>query len=616
MLLVMVKYVRYFSFLIGIVLIFGYVEKTFAQDINLVATVDRNVLTLNDRLQLTLTINGTQDANPPSFPSIDGFTLLYGPKITAQTSIVNGVVSVSKGFTYVLQPTAKGKFVIGPSTVEYKGKVCTSSPINVEVVDTPQSSQSASPDLEKLVFVELSTDKNEAYIYEQVVLSFKFYFQKGLPISDIDYAAPATKNFMEEKLGDQRQYEEIRGGIAYSVLELRTALFPMVSGELAVSPARLKCNLVIQQRRQQDTPIDNLFNDAFFDDFFGRGQKRYPMERVTGAISLKVKPLPDQGKPKDFNGAVGSFNMDASIKTQHVKVGDPITLSMSVYGDGNIQTISEPLLVLNNEKDFKLYPAESSTQITNRDEVIRGRKVFSKVIEPQKTDLKFTPVIMFSFFDPRTGQYKTITKEPMPIVVEAGEQELPIQLTISGGNALLQKQQAQILIKHILPIMTNLSSLRNQGDSVYKNPFIIACLSFPAITVIASFFITRHKERLQTDIGYARNKRAHAIAKKRLAKAQFALFNNTPAEFYSSLSRAMADYLADKFNISAASASGDNVSVLLKQRGVGDDIAEDVSHCLTNFDYRRFSKDGGTKNEMDQSLKLAEQLITKLERQL
>ena len=77
----MVKYVRYFSFLIGIVLIFGYVEKTFAQDINLVATVDRNVLTLNDRLQLTLTINGTQDANPPSFPSIDGFTLLYGPKL-------------------------------------------------------------------------------------------------------------------------------------------------------------------------------------------------------------------------------------------------------------------------------------------------------------------------------------------------------------------------------------------------------------------------------------------------------------------------------------------------------------------------------------------------------
>ena len=610
------KYIRCFGFLILIIIIFGCVEKTFAQDINLAATVDRNVLTPNDRLQLTLTINGTQDTSPPLFPSIEGFTLLYGPKITAQTSIVNGVVSVSKGFTYVLQPAAKGKFIIGPSTVEYKGKGYTSSPINVEVVDTPQSSQSTSSTLEKLVFVELSTDKNEAYIYEQVVLSFKFYFQKGLPISDIDYAAPATKNFMEEKLGDQRQYEEIRDGIAYSVLELRSALFPMVSGELTVSPAKLKCNLVVQQRRQQDSSFDNFFNDAFLDDFFGRGQKRYPIERVAGAITLKVKPLPEQGKPKDFNGAVGSFNMDASIKTQHVRVDDPITLSMSVYGDGNIQTISEPLLVLNNEKDFKLYPAESSTQITNREEVIRGRKVFSKVIEPQKTDLEFTPAIKFSFFDPHAGQYKIITKDPMPIIVESGEQEIPIQLTISGSSALLQKQQAQLLTKDILPIMTNLSSLRNQGDGIYKNPFIITCLSIPTIAVIVSFFITKHKEKLQTDIGYARNKRAHAVARKRLAKARLALSHNAPAEFYSSLSKAMADYLADKFNISAASASGDNVNVLLRQRGIDDDVAENVSRCLTDFDYRRFSKDAGTKDGMDQSLRFAEQLIAKLERQL
>src|SRR5574337_454064 len=105
---------------------------------------------------------------------------------------------------------------------------------------------------------------------------------------------------------------------------------------------------------------------------------------------------------------------------------------MSVYGEGNIQTINEPVLIVNNENDFKLYPAESSTQITNREELIRGRKVFSKVIEPQKTNLKSTPAIVFSFFDPRVGQYKTITKEPMPIVVEAGEQEVPIQLTQSG----------------------------------------------------------------------------------------------------------------------------------------------------------------------------------------
>jgi hypothetical protein len=613
----MVKYARFFSLCIGIAIIFGCIEKTFAEDISLTATIDRNSLTLNDRLQLTLTIHGTQDTSPPSFPSIDGFTLLFGPKISAQTNIINGVVSVSKGYTYVLQPAAKGRFTIGPSAVEYKGKVYSSSPVTVEVVGAASSSGSQTPDLGKLVFVELRTDKNEAYIYEQVVLSFRFYFQKGLPVADIDYVAPSTKNFMEEKLGDQRQYEEIRDGIAYNVLELRTALFPMVSGDLVVSPAKLKCNLILQQRREQrDSPFDSFFSDAFFDDFFGRGQKRYPVERTTGSITVKVKTLPEQGKPKEFNGAVGAYNMDVSIKTLHVKIGDPITLSLSVYGEGNIQTINEPLLVLNNAKDFKLYPAESNTQITNREELIRGRKVFSKVIEPQKTDLESIPAVVFSFFDPRAGQYRTITKEPIPIVVETGEQEIPIQLTLSGSNIASAKQQAQILTQDILPIMTNLSSLQNQGEYIYKNSFIIGCLSIPAIAVIVSFFITRHKEKLQTDIGYARDKRAYAIAKKRLAMAKSALSQNAPKEFYASLSKSMADYLADKFNISAANATGDKVGILLKHRGVDDNIIEEVSRCLTDFDYRRFSKDGGTKEEMDHSLKLAEQLIAKLERQL
>ncbi len=610
-------YYRYFYILFFAIIIFASTGKTFAQDIRLTATVDQNVLTINDQLKLTVTVYGTQDTAPPAFPNIDGFTLLFGPQISAQTRILNGDVSVSKGYTYVLQPTAKGRFTIGPSTVEYQGNIYSSDPITVEVVEITRSPASQTPDFEKLVFVELSTDKLEPYIYEQVVLSFKFYFQKGLPVSDIDYAAPATKNFMEEKLGDQRQYEEIRDGIIYNVLELRTALFPMVSGELTISPAKVTCNLIIRQRKdRRNTSPDSIFDDAFFDDFFSREQKRYPIERSTRSIHLTVKPLPEHGKPGDFKGAVGTYHMEVSTRAQQVKVGDPITLSMSVYGEGNIQTISEPVLILNNERDFKLYPAESHTQITNREELIRGRKMFSKVIEPQTTDVKFTPAIVFSFFDPRTGQYKTITKEPMPIIVEAGEQEVPIQLTFSSDKTLLLKQQPRILTHDILPIMTNISSLQEQGNRVYKNPFVIACLSIPSIAVIASFVITKNKERLQTDTGYARKKRAHAAVKRRLEGAQSILCQNRPAEFYSCLSKAVSDYLADKLNIPPASASEDRVGALLRQRGVGDDTIAEVSRCLIDLDHRRFSKEGGTEGERAHFLRLAEGLITKLEKQL
>lgn len=606
----------YFCIVVSAMIFFGGMGKIFARDIRLTATVDQNILTLQDRLELTLTIHGTQDTAHPSFPTIEGFTLLYGPSISAQTRIINGEVAVSKAYTYALQPTAKGKFTIGPSVVEYKGEKYSSQPLTVEVVDVPRQSASQAPNLEKLVFVELSADKNEAYVYEQVILSFTFYFQKGLPVGDIDYEAPVTKNFMEEKLGDQRQYEEIRDGIIYNVLELRTALFPMVSGELTVSPAKVKCNLIVQQRRGRNTPSDSFFGDAFFDDFFGRDQKRYPVERTTESITLRVKPLPEQGKPKEFKGAVGTFDMEVSTQAQRVKVGDPITLSMSVYGEGNIQTIHEPVLAVDKEDDFKLYPAESNTQITSREEVIRGRKVFSKVIEPQKPDLKFTPAIVFSFFDPRAGQYKTITKEPIPITVEAGEQEVPIQLTLSHDKALPVKQQVQLLAEDILPIMTNLSALRNQGNYLYRNPFIAGCLFIPVVAVVASFLLSRHKERLASDIGYARARRAHAVTKKRLEEARTALRQNQPEEFYACLSRAMSDYLADKFNVAPASATEDKVADLLKQRGVEDGIGGEVSRLLTEFDHRRFSRESGTLDEMEHALKLAEELITKMERQL
>ncbi|MDR4507558.1 MAG: BatD family protein [Candidatus Brocadiaceae bacterium] len=613
----MSKYVRYGGLWMGIIVFLGFAGNALAQEIRITATVDQTILTLNDQLQLTITIHGTQDSSPPSFPDIDGFQLLFGPKISTQTSIVNGAVSMSKGYSYVLQPKDVGKFTIGPSTLKYKGKEYSSSPLPVEVVPTRRSTGSRSPDLEKLIFVELSAHKKEVYVYEQTVLSFKLYFQKGLPISGIDYVAPATKNFMEERLGEQRQYEEVREGIIYNVLELRTALFPIVSGELTISPAKLQCDLIIRQHRgRRSSNYGGFFEDSFFDDFFSNEQKRYPIERVTNSIDLTVKPLPEQGKPESFHGAVGSFNMEASVKTQQMKVGDPITISMSVYGDGNIQTISEPVLMVNNEGDFKIYPAESNTQITHREEVIRGRKVFSKVIEPQKTDITHTPAIVFSYFDPETEQYRSITKEPIPINVEAWDHEIPIQLAASQDQAPSGKQQVKILTKDIMPIMTSLSSLQNQGRPLYGNPLTLAYVSIPAIAVIASFFIARQKERLQTDIGYARNKRAHATAKKRLSAARSALSHKNPAEFYSSLSRAISDYLADKCNLSSAQISGEQVGVLLEQQGVGDSVAEEVSGCLKNFDYRRFSRDAGTKEEMEHSFQLAEQLITKLERQL
>ena len=148
--------------------------------------------------------------------------------------------------------------------------------------------------------------------------------------------------------------------------------------------------------------------------------------------------------------------------------------------------------------------------------------------------------------------------------MDSWEQEIPIQLAHSLEKSSSSRRQVQLLTQDILPIMTGLSSLKNQGNPVYKNPFIVGGLFLPAIVLVTTFFVVRHKDRLQTDIGYARNRRAHSVANKRLTLAQSALFGDSSSMFYAYLSRGIAEYLADKFNIPAASASGGKVEELLE----------------------------------------------------
>ena len=334
---------RFYPIVISVFVLLFITAKSHAEEISITASVDKTTVERGDYIRYTIGIHGAFDTDQPQLPSIGDFSLQFGPSVSTQTSIVNNVVSIFSGYTYGLAPKRTGKITIGPSTLEYKGKTYKTNSIDIVAVDrTPFQGKVGAQrdkkiDASERVFVELTTDKKEAYIYEQIIMSFKLYFQKGLPIDDLNYVPATTKSFLAEKLGDERRYEEVRNGLLYSVVELRTALFPVVSGDLKIPPANFSCNIIIRQRRRGGS-------NSLFDEFLGRGQQRYPVERKTDTIRLRINPLPVEGKPKYFTGAVGTFTMDVLAKPTSVKVGDPITLSINISGTGNIQTMGEPVL--------------------------------------------------------------------------------------------------------------------------------------------------------------------------------------------------------------------------------------------------------------------------------
>ncbi|MHC4138912.1 MAG: BatD family protein [Planctomycetota bacterium] len=595
--------------------ILNVISTAYAKEVKVVISVDKNRVEIGNHIRLTVGVEGAFDTDIPKLSMPESFSLMFGPSVSTQTTIINNVVKVFRGFMYGFSPREKGRFEIGPVTLEYKGKTYTSNSINIEVVertpfesviDEKSDTSGQRVDVNKMVFVELTTDKAEAYIYEEIVQSFKLYFQKGLPIDDLDYVAASTKSFLAEKLGEERRYEEVRDGILYNVIELRTALFPLVSGKIEIPSAKFKCNIIIRQQRSRG---------SLFDEFMGGGGRRYPVERSTEPVKLIINPLPVVGKPEDFSGAVGKYTMDVLAKPAKVKVGDPITLTINIRGEGNIQTIGEPLLASEAMKDFKAYDYETKVTITDRGDGIKGEKLFNKVIEPQSEDITEIPGISFSYFDPDLEKYKTLTREPIPFEVEHSDIETPIRLSLEGAG--MAKGRVKILTKDILPIMSDLYSFKNEGFAIHKRPLFLAIVFIiPILIVVACIYVQRQRELLHTDVGYARKKRAMAHAQKHLSNARELLQLDNPSEFYATLARTILKHIADKLNVTPASVTSDNIYDMLEKRGVSNDVIKELRQCLESCDYGRFSSGQLSKAQMESTLDTAEQVIMHLEKQL
>lgn len=613
------KLKRLFTLIILILFLIITNLAVLAEEIGLTASVDKDILTIDDTLKLTITISGSQNTPQPQFPRLEGLSLIFGPSISTKTSIINGAVSVSKSFNYVLKPISVGIFTIGEFVLEYDGKLYKSNKIDIEVVNSNRStdSQKDSDELgiDKRIFIEFTTDKKEAYIYEQIIATFKLFFQRGLSITDLEYIEPETRNFTRERLGEQRQYEELRNGVVFNVIELKTGLFPVISGRLQISPARFKCNLIVSSRqRGRHSLFDDPFSNSIFDEFFGVNQGKYPISRESEPIELYIKPLPATERPDDFNGAVGDYTLNVDVRPTNVKVGDPITLTMNVKGQGNIQSISEPKLIFPNNSDFKDYPSETKLTITDRDDGIKGEKLFSKVIEPQSAKITQTPAISFSFFNPQLEKYQTILSDPIPISVEASKSETPIQLYVRDIG--VDKEEAQIITKDILPIMTNLAYLKYQGGLLYKNPYLFPVFIVPIVAFIASLFVQKHRDKLKTDASYARKRQAYNLLKKGLTEIKKNMAGIAAAEFYTISSKTLSEYLANKLNLSTAIISPSSITGILEGQNVSKDTIKRLVQLLEMFEYVRFSMDETAKEGIHGVLAAIEEITVSLEKEL
>ncbi|MDP8214213.1 MAG: BatD family protein [Candidatus Euphemobacter frigidus] len=592
-----------------------------ADEVSFSAAVNRNKISLSDQLIYTLTIEGARDGQPV-LPDIPDFKFL-GRSVSTQFSLINNQTRVSKSIDYTLMPISAGTFTIPSARLAHGGKSYTTRPIKVIVVksslppsaiavsrpqdqttDSSGRRKEASPPPESgsPLFVRTEVDKKEAYVNEQITLTFKLFF-RGLRIANLKYSPPPTIGFVEENLDDQKSYSKVVGGVRYDVVELSKAIFPISSGEVTIGPAELRGDIIVPRRSRSGSLFDDFFRDPF--------GERQPFALRSKPIQLIIKPLSREGRPGDFKGAVGEFGFELSAKPTIVKVGEPITVTMKVTGAGNLDTVTIPEIPCGEE--FKTYVPEVETRRKVIGARVGGEKIFKQVIIPLSVDPKEIPPVSFSYFNPASGAYRTITAKTIPITVEAAPDQGPLSLVESMASGA-GRERIRILKKDILYIKDNPGHLTPAGRFYYQRPLY---WTFPVIflaLLISVWGVQSRREKLRSDVAYARQVGASRSARKRFKTARAHLRAGDAEKYYGEIHRAFNRYLGDKFGLPSGAVSSMVVSEKLSAADVGSEMINEIESCFAAFDLARFAGSSADKKEMESFLRRVEKLIGDLEK--
>jgi hypothetical protein len=382
-------------------------------------------------VEIVVTVRDARSAEVPQSLNVPGLRIeLLGRSTRFEMN--NFKITSSLTYTYSVLPQQAGEFDIPAVEVRVGDKTLKTNPLRISVAEAsamqpPQGlPNTSSPQMPPTggqaprsnglpYFGELVLSKKKAFVGEVIPAEFRYYFNSSIGGEVGDRPNLVGEGFTVQKLTNVPKREQIVNGENYIVFAFQTAITPAKSGPLEIPPAKLEARLQLPGSAP-----------AGFDDFFRQFGGIAPpgmftnMQEVgieTAPTALEISPLPKQGRPDDFSGAIGKFKMEASVSPKKAGPGDPVTLRVVISGQGNFEAMGAPALV--GDEEWRSYPPSEKFQSSDSINYA-GEKVYEFLLVA-RTDQQQTPGIRFSYLDPDTGNYEILTQNPLPVQARAGQ---------------------------------------------------------------------------------------------------------------------------------------------------------------------------------------------------
>ena len=556
------------------------------------ATIEPSQIELGESARLTILTSGS-GALSVALPVVSGLEFRVVGQ-SRQIQIINGATIESTSTIVRVTPEEAGVFTIPGLTPTSPPLVLRVNPGNGSGSLSPQGN-GASPGPAPLVpgssnahgirltpdgsaFVHLEIPKHEIYVGEGVPVEIQVGMRDGFVASINGLPKLNSGDFTLNNLSHQPEHApKTIDGKAFTVYTWRSLLSAIKPGTYSLA-FETPLTVRIRTRPQRDSMLDDLLGDPFLQNFFGATiPKNITVASPEAAIT--VLPLPTQGRPPDFGGAVGSFKITTDISSKKNTAGDPLTLRMHVNGAGNFDRVESPML--SGDAQWKTY--EPKATFNSIDPTgYRGEKIFEQPLIASQPGTHTVPALDFSYFDPGTRRYETARSSPLNVTVSPAEDSAanePPPATAAGTPA--DDSRSGLRPDHAVT-GTRVESL----IPPYFQPRFVGLSSVLALLFGGGWVALRRRERNAQDTqrqrARARSQLTHTL-REQMAAASAA---GDAAQFLNSARSALQQTLSARWEVAPEEIS----EVLIDARLEGVD-KEDIRQIFALTDEANYSGD-------------------------
>lgn len=581
------------------------------------ARLSASEITLDQTVELVIEVE--RDATTPyqgySRPHLVDFDILHqGERQSTQwtTQGSRQAVRTVDQHVYVLRAKHRGRCSVPPATLHLAGgRELQTQPLSVHVLPAArapsQSGTAARPGAQPApslpsaaapsgpptpetmrgdedIFVEARADRSTVYLGEPAIVSWWLYTQEDI-LRYRTLVEPKHDDFWSEDLYTPPgtlswDRAEVKGRPYRAALLLRRALYPLKTGDLSVS--RLEA---------EATTLQTAF---------------YPGGSATRSsrdLVINVLALPAEGRPADFESSnVGQFQIETTLDRSQVAAGEAVTLKVRVHGEGNIRNLN--IKKIKQLDGMRVYEPTVSERLARGDS-IRGERVLTYLLLPERGGDLTIPALGFSYFDPKLKGYFRVTSSPLALHVTGDPQKVGPQRSDGAKENVLGPRLKPLRIRHHLA--------SRMGERILRGPLLVVFLALPPGILLVVLIVDGMRTLLAKETRGRKRRRARAAARAHLRTAEGYIRWHRPAAFFAECARTLYEHLEYRLGEKCEALTLADLRLLLERRGFAAELAAQLVAELESCDFARFAPAASTPNEMRAASKRVRTLLTAIE---